>query len=136
MASRPNPASHDGARSRGKPAAAPRRPAPGSRYHGSRDLNWTRYFALYLAQFGWILLGYYLAKNAYWPSTCQPTDVTSAFTCSLRLPENRGWVEAALMTWLWSTPILILLEVSRWSKILSARREATKLPPRNKIRGD
>ena len=45
MASRPSPA-------RPKP-----RPAPGTRYHGSRDLNWSRYVALYLAQAGWIILG-------------------------------------------------------------------------------
>ena len=120
--------------SRPSPATPKARPAPGSRYHGSRDLNWSRYVALYLAQAGWVILGVYLWKNAFWPSTCQPTDLLNTALCSLRLPDNRGWVEAALMTWLWSTPILILLEFSRWSKIVSARREATTLPPRSKRR--
>jgi hypothetical protein len=31
----------------------------------------------------------------------------------LRLPENRHFVDAALFTWPWTTPILILLDVSR-----------------------
>ncbi|WP_157093035.1 hypothetical protein [Paraurantiacibacter namhicola] len=117
-------------------ATPARRAAPGSRYHGSRDLNWSRYVALYLAQAGWVILGVYLWQNAFWPSTCQPEGLLDTALCSLRLPDNRGWVEAALMTWLWSTPILILLEFSRWTKIWEKRREATKLPPRGKHRKD
>lgn len=110
------------------------RPAPGTFHHGSRDLNWTRYLALYVAQAGWIALGVYLLKNAFWPSSCQPTDFVQTYVCSLRLPDNRGWVEAALMTWLWSTPILVMLEISRWSKIRAARKEANTVPPRGKFR--
>ena len=31
----------------------------------------------------------------------------------MRLADQRGWVESALMTWLWSTPILVALEFLR-----------------------
>lgn len=84
-----------------------------NKYHGTADLGLSRYFAMYLAQAGWILLGVYLLKNAYWPSSCRPDTLVEVMTCSIRLPESRNWVEAALLTWLWSTPILVLLDISR-----------------------
>jgi hypothetical protein len=34
-------------------------------------------------------------------------------TCSIHLPDNRGVIESALMTWMWSTPMLLGLELSR-----------------------
>ena len=85
----------------------------GKKYYGMADLGLSRYFALYITQLGWFLLGIYLLRNAYWPSTCTPQTIVEVFVCSIRLPEQRHWIEAALLTWLWSTPILILLDVSR-----------------------
>lgn len=84
-----------------------------SQQYGGQSLAASRYFALYVAQLGWILLGVYLLKHAYWPSTCVPEGIFQIYGCSFRLPETRGWVEAALMTWLWSTPILLALDILR-----------------------
>lgn len=84
-----------------------------NKYHGVPDHGLSRYLALYLTQFGWVLLGIYFLRNAYWPSTCTPHTVAEVFACSPRLPESRHFVETALFTWLWTTPILILLDVSR-----------------------
>ena len=81
--------------------------------HGKGEVALSRYFALYAAQIGWLALGAYLFSNAYWPSSCRPGNVLEIYECSMRLAEGRGWVESALMTWLWSTPILIALEVMR-----------------------
>ena len=92
------------------------------KYHGKADLGMSRYFAMYLAQAGWILLGLYLLQNAYWPSSCRPEGLLEVFACSIRLPESRHWVEAALLTWLWSTPILVLLDLSRRYRTFLARR--------------
>jgi hypothetical protein len=92
------------------------------KYHGLPDLGLSRYFALYLTQAGWILLGVYLLRHAYWPSSCTPKDIAEVYLCSIRLPEHRNWVEAALLTWLWSTPILILLDLSRRYRAWADRR--------------
>ena len=96
------------------------------KYHGKADLGMSRYFAMYLAQAGWILLGVYLLKNAYWPSSCRPTGLVEVFTCSIGLPESRHWVEAALLTWLWSTPILVLLDISRRYRAWADKRAEAK----------
>jgi hypothetical protein len=80
---------------------------------GTQDVGVSRYFALYLAQAGWLLLGGFLAANATWPSSCTPGGLIEAYVCSIRLPENRGWIEAALLTWMWATPLLAGLEISR-----------------------
>lgn len=96
------------------------------KYHGSADVAVSRYFALYVTQIGWIALGVYLLKHAYWPSTCQPDTFMKLVTCSIRLPENRGWIEAGLMTWLWSTPLLVALEVSRRLRLASERPSLPK----------
>lgn len=82
-------------------------------HHGSTPIGITRYLALYLAQFGWLALGAYLFSRAYWPSTCRPHDVIDVLICSPRLADGRGWIEAALMIWLWCTPLLVALELSR-----------------------
>ena len=37
------------------------------------------------------------------------------------LLENRGWVETALMTWLWSTPLLVELEILRHTNRMKRR---------------
>jgi hypothetical protein len=83
------------------------------KYHGVSELGMSRYLALYIAQLGWLLLGEYFLRHAYWPSTCRPHTLFETYVCSLRLPESRHFIEAATFTWLWTTPILILLEVSR-----------------------
>lgn len=94
----------------------------GTKYHGNADLRPSRYFAMYLAQVGWIVLGVYLLQAAYWPSSCRPDGVVEVFTCSIRLPESRNWTETALATWLWSTPLLIMLDISRRYRTWVARR--------------
>ena len=80
---------------------------------GNVEIDVSRYIVLYTAQLGWIALGAYLFSHAYWPSTCRPDGFVSLYQCSVHLPENRGWVEAALATWLWSTPLLAALEILR-----------------------
>jgi len=81
--------------------------------HGNGDVAVSRYFALYLAQAGWLALGVYLFTHAYWPSTCRPHGFLEVYECSMRLADQRGWIESSLMTWLWSTPILVALEFMR-----------------------
>lgn len=80
---------------------------------GVSPVGISRYFALYITQIGWLSLGAYLLSNAYWPSTCKPDTLSKIYSCSFRLADNHGWVETVLMTWLWSTPLLIALEISR-----------------------
>ena len=82
-------------------------------HHGYGEVKISRYLVLYVAQIGWLALGAYLYWGAFWPSTCTPENLLDVYTCSIRLPENGGWREAALLTWLWSTPLLIALELSR-----------------------
>lgn len=83
-------------------------------HHGYGEVRVSRYFALYLTQVAWFTLGIYLYSGAYWPSTCQPENLLEIYGCSARLPtDGAGWREAALLTWLWATPILIALEISR-----------------------
>jgi hypothetical protein len=81
--------------------------------HGNGDVAVSRYFALYVAQAGWLALGVYLFANAYWPSSCRPHGFLEVYECSMRLADQRGWIESSLMTWLWSTPILVALEFMR-----------------------
>ena len=81
--------------------------------HGNGDVAVSRYFALYMAQAGWLALGVYLFANAYWPSSCRPHGFLEVYECSMRLADQRGWIESSLMTWLWSTPILVALEFMR-----------------------
>lgn len=82
-------------------------------HHGYAEVKPSRYFALYITQVGWLMLGLYLYADAFWPSTCTPESLVEVYSCSMFLPENGGWREAALLTWLWATPILIVLEVLR-----------------------
>ena len=83
--------------------------------HGVAPVPLSRYVVLYLAQLGWIGLGAYLLSKAYWPSSCRPDSLLEIYGCSMRLADQRGWVESALMTWLWSTPLLLALEILRWT---------------------
>lgn len=82
-------------------------------HHGYGEVKLSRYFALYIAQIGWLVLGVFLYWGAFWPSTCTPDNLLEIYGCSMRLPESGGWREASLLTWLWATPILIALEISR-----------------------
>ena len=96
---------------------------PQPELYGVAPVGISRYFALYFTQVGWLMLGLYLLTNAYWPSTCRPSNILEVYQCSIKLADNRGWVESSLMTWLWSTPILIMLEISRqYDRIQSRRR--------------
>jgi hypothetical protein len=83
------------------------------KYHGMADHGLSRYLALYTTQLGWVLLGIYFLRNAYWPSSCTPSKLVDIYRCSVHLPESRHFIETALFTWLWSTPLLIMLDVSR-----------------------
>jgi hypothetical protein len=83
------------------------------KHHGYGEVRASRYYALYMTQIGWLVLGLFLYRTAFWPSSCTPETVWEVVTCSIRLPESGGWTEAALLTWLWSTPLLIGLEISR-----------------------
>ena len=94
---------------------------------GNVEIDVSRYIVLYTAQLGWVALGAYLVSHAYWPSTCTPTGFVEIYSCSAHLPDNRGWVESALATWLWSTPILIALEILR---LFNKPTERSILPER------
>lgn len=82
-------------------------------YYGNGEVRASRYLVLYVAQMGWLVLGAYLYAIAYWPSSCRPANLLELYPCALRLPESGQWPEAALFTWLFASPILLLLEVSR-----------------------
>jgi hypothetical protein len=84
------------------------------REHGHADLRSSRRIVLWAALAGWAALGLYLFGRSYWPSTCPPDGLIDLYRCSVRLPERRGWTEAALLTWLWATPILAAMEAGRW----------------------
>lgn len=88
-------------------------PAPIPQQFGVTPVAISRFFALYLTQIGWLALGAFLLANAVWPSYCQPATLAKFVLCSVHLPDNRGWVESALLTWLWVTPMLVALEISR-----------------------
>lgn len=93
-----------------------------SEYHGGKSFDLSRYVLLHLTQVGWVAAGVYLLSNAYWPSSCRPDSLVEIFRCSFRLPESRHWVEAALLTWLWATPILVLFDIVRRYRSWADRR--------------
>ena len=82
-------------------------------HNGLGDPGISRYLALYIAQLGWLAVGLWLFRASQWPSTCQPSGLIELFACSSRLPESGRWLDGAMMTWLWITPLLILLEIAR-----------------------
>ena len=61
----------------------------------------------------WAVAGVLLYLLAEWPSTCAPDGLAELYTCSPRLPESGRWIEAGLLTWLWATPMVLLLEFTR-----------------------
>jgi len=75
-----------------------------------------RSVASLVARGAWLVFGALLLAFARWPPSCIPAgwaDVIGVYRCSLRLGEQRGWIEAALLTWLWATPILASMAVLR-----------------------
>ena len=82
-------------------------------HHGYGEVKVSRYLVLYIAQLGWVMLGVHLFAITMWPSACSPNDLLQVVTCSIQLPEMGGWQQAALFTWLWTTPLLLALEISR-----------------------
>ena len=82
-------------------------------HHGYGEVRMSRYLALYIAQAGWLVLGAYLYSIAFFPSTCTPKTLLEVYPCALRLNETGHWKEAALFVWLFSTPLLVALEISR-----------------------
>ena len=71
------------------------------KYHGVADHGLSRYFALYVTQLGWVMLGVYFLRNAYWPSTCTPSSLVEIFLCSPRLPESpSGFWSSPAACWL------------------------------------
>lgn len=86
-------------------------------HHGYGEVRVSRYLVLYMGQIAWFVLGAYLFATAFWPSSCAPDGLWKMLECSILLPESGGWSEAGLLTWIWSTPILVMLELSRrWNK--------------------
>ncbi len=88
-------------------------PKPIRKLYGQPEVALSRYILLYSLALGWIVLGMFLLARAVWPSSCDPAGLVAMYRCSVELPVNRGWVEAALLTWLWATPLLIGLELAR-----------------------
>ena len=82
-------------------------------HNGLGDPGLLRYVLLYAAQASWVLLGLWLLHGSQWPSTCMPDGLVAIYNCSARLPESGRWHEYALLTWLWSSPILVVLELMR-----------------------
>jgi hypothetical protein len=87
------------------------------RHNGLGDPGLTRYALLLGRHAAWLLLGWWLYRHAAWPSTCEPVDLLAIYACSPRLPESGRWLESALLTWLWCTPLLLALEAARrWER--------------------
>ena len=82
-------------------------------HNGLGDPGSSRYIVLYLAQFAWLAIGFLLYRAAQWPSTCTPQNLIELYTCSPRLPESGRWLDGGLLTWLWITPMLLILEGKR-----------------------
>jgi len=78
-------------------------------HHGLGDPGLSRYAVLLTGYALWLVLGALLYIDAAWPSTCRPAGLIEIYACSGRLPESGRWWDIALLTWLWSTPILVLL---------------------------
>jgi hypothetical protein len=82
-------------------------------HNGLGDPPPSRYILLLARWAIWLMLGAWLLYQASWPSACQPGDLVEIYACSSRLPESGGWLEGALLTWLWSSPILVALDLVR-----------------------
>lgn len=78
-----------------------------------REFGAIRFTVFVLAIVLWIGFGLWLREVAVYPARCPGLGVVEAYECSFELPATRGWHESALFVWLWSTPILFILEVSR-----------------------
>lgn len=74
-----------------------------------------RFVLLMLCVLSWVGLGYYLLATATYPARCPGDTLYGLYECSFELPTTRGWHESALFLWLWATPLLLLMEISRRS---------------------
>jgi len=72
-----------------------------------------RFVLLMLCVLSWVLLGIYLLNTAVYPARCPAVSLYTLYECSFELPTTRGWHESGLFLWLWVTPILLALEISR-----------------------
>ena len=59
------------------------------------------------------MLGIYLLVGAVWPSACQPINPFEIYSCAAQLPMSGRWQEAALLAWLWISPLMLALVVLR-----------------------
>ena len=84
------------------------------------------YVGLVVPALSWALFGYYVFGQAYWPSSCQPSGLIEIYVCSVRLPENPGWIQLALLTWLWATPLLVGLRLVPWFRPDASRGKGPK----------
>jgi len=82
-------------------------------HHGLGDPGLSRYWLLLTCLGLWLVAGLLLYHTAHWPSTCMPAGLVEIYACSGRLPESGRWHEVALLTWLWASPILLALDLSR-----------------------
>jgi len=82
-------------------------------HHGLGDPGLSRYWFLFMSLMLWLMFGFLLYRSAAWPSTCMPEGLVEAYACSGRLPESGRWHEVALLTWLWASPILLALDLTR-----------------------
>jgi hypothetical protein len=78
-----------------------------------QELGPLRFVAVALMVLAWVIGGYYLLRTATYPARCPGLSLFGLYECSFELPRTRGWRESGLFVWLWSTPILFGLEVSR-----------------------
>lgn len=82
-------------------------------HYGYGEHGISRYLLIYFAQIVWFVLGVGLFWGSMWPSTCTPDNVIKLYSCSMLLPDSGGLRELALLTWLWATPMLIVMEIAR-----------------------
>ena len=78
-----------------------------------REWGALRFVLLILCALSWVGLGVFLLNTAVYPARCPGVGLFEMYECSFELPTTRGWHESGLFLWLWATPILLLLEISR-----------------------
>ena len=78
-----------------------------------REFGPIRFTVFVLGTLMWIGFGVFLYQTATYPARCPGLNLVNAYVCSFELPTTRGWRESALFVWLWSTPILLVMEALR-----------------------
>lgn len=86
-----------------------------SLYRNYREFGPVRFAIFAIMILAWVAAGVYLYRTANYPARCPGLNFVDAYGCSFELPTTRGWRESGLFVWLWSTPILIILEMMRRS---------------------